>query len=240
MQEPKARKPRVELRSHDRRLAFCILQAWIEDGRPKLNSINIVAKMMSVHRATVSRLWRDISSRFGDFIRAHPENEEHDNMSKFMNTLSNFDNGAVGLRGRKFKYDRDELKKVARDIPLVLRQDFRAFANALGIPHSTVHRMTQDGVFVVKKSTIKPDLTEDNMVLRVSYALDEVVTHARGTRLYKEMYDRVHVDEKWFYITKVSTRYILVAADDEDEKEVPSQEPHCQGYVYMRPGSSSV
>jgi hypothetical protein len=49
------------------------------------------------------------------------------------------------------------------------------------------------------------------MSARLMMALEEV---DESTMKFKAMYDRVHVDEKWFFVSKVDQRYYL--ANDEN------------------------
>ena len=58
------------------------------------------------------------------------------------------------------------------------------------------------------------------MAARFAYALDEVhpVQGPDGCYQFQDMYDRVDVDEKWFYLTRKSEAYILIAANDEDDE----------------------
>jgi hypothetical protein len=74
---------------------------------------------------------------------------------------------------------------------------------------------------------LKPHLTEENKVARVAYALDEIdvatLVGGGGVVQFKDMYDRVDVDEKWFYQTEDGKRYILIGSEDEpnDEEAAP-------------------
>jgi hypothetical protein len=59
------------------------------------------------------------------------------------------------------------------------------------------------------------------MVAHFAYSLDKVhpvLQGPDGCYRFKDMYDRVDVDEKWFYLTRKSEAYILIAANDEDNK----------------------
>jgi hypothetical protein len=131
---------------------------------------------------------------------------------------------ATGKRGAAIKYDRSIIKAAARKVPFVQRQDYRSFASVLGIPFQTLWKMTKkEGIFKKRSSKIKPNLTDENKEARVSYALAEARQHRNGW-FYDDMMDRVHVDEKWFRISKEATSYIIVASDSEDdEEEMPTR-----------------
>jgi hypothetical protein len=80
--------------------------------------------------------------------------------------------------------------------------------------------MKKEGMFCRHSSSLQPHLTEQHMAARFAYALDEVhpVQGPDGCYRFKDMYDRVDVDEKWFYLTRKSEAYILIAANDEDDE----------------------
>jgi hypothetical protein len=70
-------------------------------------------------------------------------------------------------------------------------------------------------------STLKPLLTEENKVARVRYALDEVDGATLGgdgvVAQFKNMYNHVDIDKKWFYQTTDGKNYILSASEDDAE-----------------------
>ncbi|ETW10350.1 hypothetical protein H310_00673 [Aphanomyces invadans] len=49
-------------------------------------------------------------------------------------------------------------------------------------------------------------LTEKNKEDRMKFALSFLSPWSQGNHVFKNMYDFVHVDEKWFFMTKRSTR----------------------------------
>ena len=51
------------------------------------------------------------------------------------------------------------------------------------------------------------------------------------------MYNRIHVDEKWFSITKVKDQSYLVPGEAEDNI---TQEPYPQGHVFVCCGKTSA
>jgi hypothetical protein len=81
--------------------------------------------------------------------------------------------------------------------------------------------MKKEGMFCRHSSSWQPHLTEQHMAARFAYALDEEVHPVQGPDgcyQFKDMYDRVDVNEKWFYLTRKSEAYILITANDEDNE----------------------
>ncbi|KAL7578224.1 hypothetical protein ACA910_012647 [Epithemia clementina (nom. ined.)] len=61
-------------------------------------------------------------------------------------------------------------------------------------------------------SSVKPTLTEENKVARIMYCLE--IRHPIDINRYQDMMNIIHVDEKWFFLTRVKEQFYL--ADDED------------------------
>jgi hypothetical protein len=66
---------------------------------------------------------------------------------------------------------------------------------------------------------VKPFLTDKNMSDRVDYAL----SHVLPSGLFLDMYDTVHIDEKWFYMTKVKNSYYLLKDEEEPHRTCKSK-----------------
>ena len=49
-------------------------------------------------------------------------------------------------------------------------------------------------------SSLKPFLTEQNKYAQLMYALEMI--NPSDTTKFQNMYDMIHVDEKWFYLTR--------------------------------------
>ena len=120
--------------------------------------------------------------------------------------------------GSAIKYDREELQATVLNMRCRRRRTVRALASGLEISKSHLHRMIKlEGVLVPHSSSLKPKLTEYNKLARVEFCLSERRDGDPG--LYKDMYNRVHVDEKWFYITKVKDRYYLVPGEAPPQRD---------------------
>lgn len=116
------------------------------------------------------------------------------------------------LCGWKGKYSTDEMKESLKGILLRHRMTVRATAKRLGVSHMTVQRLKEKKEFRRFTSNLRPVLTEINQVARLMFCLDEI---NESTMDYKDMYDRIHIDEKWFYMCRDKQSYIL-ANDEKD------------------------
>ena len=115
----------------------------------------------------------------------------------------------TGNSGRKPKYTEDEGAARIRSVPLHKRQNLRSLATSTGVPRSTLWRILKRGWMRRHSSALKPLLTETNKLARVNFALSFV----QPNKKFNPMYEFVHIDEKWFYITKQNTGYYLVPGE---------------------------
>jgi hypothetical protein len=109
-----------------------------------------------------------------------------------------------------------DLEKI-RDVPLGNRSTLRSLAFALGIKSKTkVEKLVKEGILCRYSSTLKPYIKDDNKKDRLRFCLSMLEeNNIPHNPIFKSMYNIIHIDEKWFEMTKKSTNYYLVA-DEED------------------------
>ena len=220
-----------ELTQGERQAAFILLSRDVDPASKtglKWGVLSRVAKSFDVDRHTMSRLWRETRDRL---IRENKTIEEAAQDHEFFQTKK-------GNRGRKETYDRKLLRGIVRGIPKKSRRNFRTLAVATGVPRSTLHRMMhKERVFKRHSSPLKPILSEENKVTRVLYCIDEVfpVPDYLGKYYYKNLFDRVDIDEKWFNLSSNKENYIVLDpsyndSDDDNEDEMPHCRVRNKGY----------
>ena len=94
-------------------------------------------------------------------------------------------------------------------IPLRKRCNIRSLAAALGVPKTRVHRYVKWGKIKRQSNCLKPTLTTQNKYDRLKWCLSHIVHEANGDNKHNDMYDGVHVDEKWFLLSQVTGKYYL-------------------------------
>jgi hypothetical protein len=117
-------------------------------------------------------------------------------------------NKKKGNSGRKRKDL--ELSRM-KTIPLNKRRTIRSLAKALGVNRSTLHRRFKWGKVKRITDTLKPSMTLANKIQRLQFCvsmLDENFDEKLPSK-FKEMDDIVHMDEKWFDMTRVRNTYYL-------------------------------
>ena len=89
----------------------------------------------------------------------------------------------------------------------------------MGVALSTVQRMLlHRDVCRVHTSSLKPTLTEENKMSRMELALSFV--DKNNTSQFETMEDLIHIDEKWFYLTKDGQCFIIAADEEEPYRYV--------------------
>ena len=77
----------------------------------------------------------------------------------------------------------------------------------MGVSKTTVHRWIVASMIRVHCNSLKPILTEENKCARFEMALS--FRNPANLGQYQNMRDRIHVDEKWFFLMREKERYLL-------------------------------
>jgi hypothetical protein len=117
-----------------------------------------------------------------------------------------------GVVGRKQKYIPFQLKDEIKQTHFSNRSTIRSLSSSLGIPTTTMWRIKKNGdVFKRITSVLRLHLTEQNKLTRFLFSIEHI---NKRTMQYETFYDRIVVDEKWFYLTQYKQGY-YVAVDEE-------------------------
>ena len=92
-------------------------------------------------------------------------------------------------------------------MPLRKRQTQQKLVTSMGVPKTTVHHWIVASMIRVHCNSLKPILTEENKHAQFEMALS--IRDPANLGQYQDMRDRIHVDEKWFFLTKEKERYLL-------------------------------
>ncbi|RQM25920.1 hypothetical protein B5M09_000167 [Aphanomyces astaci] len=91
-------------------------------------------------------------------------------------------------------------------IPTTVRQVWkRAFVDLSGKKTISIPSGSARSVITKYSSVVKPSLTD--AVCRLNWAIDQV-HDIDGEKFIDAMYDTVHVDEKWFFMTRLQRKVI--------------------------------
>ncbi|XP_057782201.1 uncharacterized protein LOC131000348 [Salvia miltiorrhiza] len=194
---------RPDLTTAERNTIVQFLLHNSNNGKPKRGKIQEAIIKFGCSRRTVRRLWAAARKQY--------DNGEH------MNSVST-------------KIQKPRRKRVQIDLELISslelskRSTIRRLAVGINCSKSTVGRWVNKGLIRAHTSAIKPDLTAPNKLLRLRFSL-EAIEYDRILKIlqFKSMHNTVHIDEKWFYITKTSQRFYLTPEEAEPHRTCKSK-----------------
>lgn len=129
------------------------------------------------------------------------------------------DSRKKGTVGRK-RIDRTANLATMRTVPVKQRQTIRRLSYGINVPKSSTHRMMKRQQIKRVSSHLKPLLSEENQLQRLQFSLDQVNL---ATCQFTKTTQKVHVDEKWFYLSKEKNTYYLLPDEEEPYSAVQSK-----------------
>ena len=179
-----------------------LLLSRLENGVLPWGSFTIVADQVGVSRSTISRLWGQARGACEQSLIITLEIASRNNS-----------------RAKSLKYSHAEFRQGLKEIPRRRRKTYRSTAKAMGVSLNTVQRMLfKKDVCRVHTSSLKPTLTEENKMSRMELALSFI--DKNNTSKFENMEDLIHIDEKWFYLTKDGQCFIIAADEQEPYRHV--------------------
>ena len=98
-----------------------------------------------------------------------------------------------------------------KNIPLCKQRTQRKLAASLGVSKTTVQHWIVDSTIRVHCNSLKPVLKEKK-VARLIMALE--AHDPQDPLKFLDMMDRIHVDEKWFFLSRQRERYLLLGGEE--------------------------
>ncbi|KAI5387909.1 uncharacterized protein LOC127103324 [Lathyrus oleraceus] len=195
--EPREKK-RLRILSNEERMYIYheLLQKSV-DGKLRKGATNEVASSNSVPLRTVQRIWK----------RAKESETRDVSHRKTKNC------------GRKrISIDENQI----RELPFSQRTNIRSLAFALKTNPTSVSRLIKSGAIRRNSNAIKPLLKEENKISRLEFCLS-MLEGTPHDPMFKSMHNIIHIDEKWFYMTKKSEKYYLLPDEDEPYRTCKSK-----------------
>ncbi|KAF0721612.1 hypothetical protein Ae201684P_007221 [Aphanomyces euteiches] len=181
---------RRNLGDDERQKVYRLLLERSVEGKLKHGTIAIVLRIVGCHWRTVSRLWAQARASI--------------DKGSLVADVAVKRKGNPGAKSRRSSDEVEEAKSVALDD----RQTLRSTAEKSGIPKTTILRhMKTSSILRARSNHVKPILTTKNQVWRVRHAMSLLLPQLCGGHIFANMRDFVHIDEKWFNITKVKRRF---------------------------------
>jgi hypothetical protein len=242
----------------DRKSIFSILWSSVDEMGVRQLSFSSVRKNFPFGRTAIFNLWKRTLGKMRSHLITEIQNESAEDQPAeqivtdaylFSRPLSSFPESVFANNktncGAKRTFCRAMVREVGKDVALNRRSTYRGLAAELSksldmeISHQTVWKLLKkESVFRIHRSSLKPTLTEANKLARLTYAIEEIddTTGNSGARTdtvkYRDQMDRVHVDEKWFFLCYNGRKYILVS-DEEDPYRHVKHKSHITKVMFL-------
>lgn len=191
LQDVRSRGKRRIVDCQTKRLIYDILLHDSCEGKIERGVFTRVARSFMVSPKSVSRIWQE-----GNYVRS---------TSGIAPTFSSRYVQNAG-RKRSIELSLDKMK----EIPLRRRTNIRSLAKALEMSRSTVHRRIKEGCVRPHSNAVKPSLTEENKKARLEFCLSMINKDVVASNpSFINMHDYIHIDEKWFYMSKATQKFYL-------------------------------
>jgi hypothetical protein len=164
----------------------------------------VVAELLKTTMRTVERIWKDATEQIA-------RGEEVNVKSK-----------KKGRCGRK-RLDLG-LERI-RTIPLNKRSTMRALALSFNVAYTTLQSRFKWGEIRRHTSSLKPLLKEANKIGRLKFCISmlDQRTLSKAMPAFNNMQNIVHIDEKWFDMTKRKRTYYLLPKETDPERSVQNK-----------------
>ncbi|KAF7142618.1 hypothetical protein RHSIM_Rhsim05G0119600 [Rhododendron simsii] len=196
-------RPNHNLTNEQRKEIFQALLLRTVDGKLTRGCVPEVAAMFSVSNKTIHRIWSRAKA-----CEAHGSKVD----------VSSKKRRRVGRKRREIDWNK------VRGIAFHRRTNIRSFSEALEVPKSTLHQPIKEGEIRPHTNPLKPNLSDQNKIARLHFCLSMLEPNSLQTQpMFKAMYNYVHIDEKWFYMTKESERYYVLPDEDQPHRTCKSK-----------------
>ncbi|XP_056695070.1 uncharacterized protein [Spinacia oleracea] len=117
--------------------------------------------------------------------------------------------------GRKPLIANDE-EEVLLSVPLKQRTTMKSFASALGVSPSTIYRLLKRGILWSHTNSIQSKLTPMHKTFRLKFVLTKILPRTvNSLPRFENLYNMVHIDEKWFFMSRVTQRFYLLPEEED-------------------------
>jgi len=188
---------RKEMSEDLRKQVYQALLARSNNGILHKKDTQIIADRFDLHLRTVQRIWRRGKTQLANSVPV---------------VVSSLKKGRVGRKAIPI-----DLETLC-DIPLKERMTIQDVCAKLNISKWKVQRYLRRGLLRRHSSSIKPYLTEGNKKTRLKWCIDMIERGLSGDPRFKDFFDFVFIDEKWFYPTQKSKKYYLLPEEDDPHR----------------------
>ncbi|KAK9668486.1 hypothetical protein RND81_13G063900, partial [Saponaria officinalis] len=162
-----------------------------------------IADRFQVCRKTITNIWKEVQKQ------------------REQGLFINMDSKLKGKKGnKKLVFDVEAFK----EIDFNSRTTTRRLATAMSVTQTAVARWLSDGPIKSHTNAIKPGLSDANKVNRLIFCLSKLhFDDVCSTMKFNDQTNLVHIDEKWFYMTKSCQRYYVTDSEQTPYRCVQSK-----------------
>jgi hypothetical protein len=204
-EEPVAQRHHVDMPDSHKFAAYIALKALGKNRPIEKADKELVAQLLKVCLRTIEKIWKNA-------LEMEKKGEEVD-----------FSNKRKGNCGRKRKDL--HLSELVPEVELNKRGTLRALARSLDVPYSTLQRRLTWGDLRRHTSSLKPFQSEENKIKRLKFCISMVdqTTTTKAMPSFKSMENIIHIDEKWFDMTKRNRTYYLLPEEEDPLRTVQNK-----------------
>lgn len=172
-------------------------------GKPLRGKIGEAAARFNCCHRSISRIWKAarLQRANGEVIQVRGSKKGRPRM-------------------KKYEVNVDQIQQVHYQ----KRGTIRALAGSIHVPKTVVGRWAKQGLIRAHTNAIKPNLTAPNKLLRLNFSLQAIEFDSQTNSLkFKPMENIIHIDEKWFYLTKNTHRYYMTPLEEDPYRTCKSK-----------------
>jgi hypothetical protein len=188
---------RKEMSEETRKQVYQALLARSKNGKLAKKDTRIVATRFGLHIQAVRRLWNRGKTQLANGIPV---------------VVSSRKKGRCGRKAVPVNLE------VLRNIPLKERMTIEDVCSKLNMSKWKVQRLLKKGFLRRHSSSIKPYLTNNNKKARLKWCVDMIEKDLHGDPRFKDLFDIVFMDEKWFFLSQKSEKYYLLPEEDDPHR----------------------
>jgi hypothetical protein len=168
-----------------------------KNGKLGKKDTTIVASQFGVKIRSVQRIWKQGKNQLAQNIPV---------------VVANLKKGRCGPKAIPIDWEQ------LRNIPHKQRMTIEDVSSRLGVSKAKIQRALKKGLIRRHSSSVKPYLTDANKKTRLKWCIDMIDQGLVDDPKFKDLFDFVFIDEKWFYLTQKSERYYLLPDEDEPHR----------------------
>ncbi|KAK9733580.1 hypothetical protein RND81_04G076300 [Saponaria officinalis] len=113
-------------------------------------------------------------------------------------------------------------KEMIIDLPKSKRGSMEKLSKQIGVGYGTIQRWVKKGSIRKHTNTLHQTLSEATKFQRLIFALGAISINMNNFK-FNDMNNHVHIDEKWFYLTKTTERYYLLPEEEDHYRSCQSK-----------------